>query len=395
MIKKVSLGELIEDFESGSRPKGNSDDIPSLGGQHINSDGTLNLNNMRYISNENYNKYKKGRICTNDILIVKDGATTGKVAFIDSSFPFENATINEHLFRLKINQQKVIPKYVYLFLNSNIGKQEILKDFRGATVGGISKKFIETTQIPYISNLKAQEKVVNTLDKLNNIIQLRKQQITALSNLKQSIFYDMFGDPLVNDNKYPLKQLESICEKILGGGTPKKANPEYYLGNIPWVTPKDMKVDYLTDSIDHINDLAVENSAAKLIPKHSLLMVIRSGILKNKLPIAINEKEVCVNQDMKAFVTDQNQVLPEYLFFYFKAIEKKLLSSVRSVTADNLEFKTIKNLSVPLPPIEEQKKFSQKISKVITVEKKNTLYVQQLDLLYGALMQKAFKGEFF
>ena len=79
------------------------------------------------------------------------------------------------------------------------------------------------------------------------------------------------------------QQLVNICDDIKGGGTPSKSNPEYYNGDIPWVTPEDMKTIFITDSIDHINEDAIKNSSTKLIPKDSLLMVISSGISQKTL----------------------------------------------------------------------------------------------------------------
>ncbi len=112
----------------------------------------------------------------------------------------------------------------------------------------------------------------------------------------------MFGDPVSNPIGWEKATLDDVCDKIYGGGTPSKAIPEYYIGDIPWVTPKDMKSEYIGNSLVHINEEAINNSSAKLIPTESVLMVIRSGILKHTLPVAINTRNVTVNQDMKAFI---------------------------------------------------------------------------------------------
>ena len=85
-------------------------------------------------------------------------------------------------------------------------------------------------------------------------------------------------------------------------------------------------------------------------------MVIRSGILKHTLPVAINNVEVTINQDMKAFVPS-SLITPEYLLYTFKLMEKSILSKVRGVTADNIEFSEFRKRRIVVPPIEVQTQF--------------------------------------
>ncbi|MGU9947264.1 restriction endonuclease subunit S, partial [Lactobacillus delbrueckii subsp. bulgaricus] len=176
-------------------------------------------------------------------------------------------------------------------------------------------------------------------------------------------FVEMFGDPIKNPRRWKELKLKEGCESILGGGTPSKSHPEYFVGKIPWVTPKDMKKKIIRDSSDHITEEAIEKSSTKLIPTGSVLMVIRSGILKHDLPLAINAVPVTINQDMKAFVP-KNQILKEYLLYYFNSIESDVLSKVRAVTADNIDFKEFQKRRIPIPPIELQQEFASFVQQV-------------------------------
>ncbi len=86
-----------------------------------------------------------------------------------------------------------------------------------------------------------------------------------------------------------------------GGGTPSKANPRFWTGGkIPWVSPKDMKSDLITDAKDHITVEAVAQSATNLVEEGSILIVVRSGILQHTLPVAVTQRQVTLNQDLKA-----------------------------------------------------------------------------------------------
>ena len=149
-------------------------------------------------------------------------------------------------------------------------------------------------------------------------------------------------------------------------------------GQIPWVTPKDMKTTIIFDSIDHITEDAVKSSATNIVPVGAVLMVIRSGILKHTLPAALSGKIVTINQDMKAFVVRKEIINATFLLHYFQAIEKDVLSEVRGVTADNIDFKTFVKRKVVLPPINLQNQFAAFVEET---DKSKVLMVQAIKLV--------------
>ena len=282
--------------------------------------------------------------------------------------------------------EKIHNRFLYYFLKNN--KHYLNSLGRGATFKEISKSIVCEVEIP-LPPLEEQKHIADILDKASNLIGLRKQQLEKMDLLIKSKFIDMFGDPVTNPKGWEVKRIEELCESIFGGGTPSKSHAEYYDGDIPWVTSKDMKSILISDSIDHINDKAVLNSSAKYIPKQSLLMVIRSGILKHTLPIGINTRVVTINQDMKAFIPNAN-INVWFMFYTFKMHERSLLNNVRAVTADNIEFSIIRNLMVPVPSLELQNQFAEFVEQV---EKQKVVMQQSLEKMemnYKALMQKYF-----
>ena len=199
----------------------------------------------------------------------------------------------------------------------------------------------------------------------------------------------MFGDPITNAKLWPTDTVERVCERIYGGGTPSKSRPEFYDGQIPWVTPKDMKTTTIVDSVDHITEDAIKCSATNIVPKGAVLMVIRSGILKHTLPVALSGNIVTINQDMKAFVVRKEIINAAFLLHYFQAIEKDVLSEVRGVTADNIDFKAFVKRKVILPPIDLQNQFAAFVEQT---DKSKVLFTQKLFFqLYMAICVKAFE----
>lgn len=156
--------------------------------------------------------------------------------------------------------------------------------------------------------------------------------------------------------------------ELYGGGTPSKNNSSFWGGDIPWVTPKDMKSDVVTDSEDKITEKAIENSAAKLIPPGSLLIVGRSGILKRTLPVCINAMKCTVNQDLKVL----SPYLPEIVRFLqvlLKGFEGLILTEFvkGGMTVQSIAYDELFLYPFPLPPLEEQKRIVAKVDQLMAL----------------------------
>lgn len=140
-----------------------------------------------------------------------------------------------------------------------------------------------------------------------------------------------------------------------GGGTPSKSNKLFWNGDIPWVSPKDMKSTEIHDSIDHITKSAVEESSTKLIPAGSLLMVVRSGILQRTIPVALCTREVTLNQDMKALIS-KGRINLDFFVQFIRGCEGKLLIewTKQGATVESVEHLYLANSKIPIPPLLEQ-----------------------------------------
>ncbi len=159
----VRLGDICDIF-NGSRPKGGaiSTGVLSIGGEHINSDGSFNLSKPKYIPEQFFNQMKRGKLQSGDVLIVKDGATTGKTGYFNEKAPFKKGAVNEHVFILRSNSKKIEPYYLYQVLKSKEGNIEILRHKTGAAQGGINLS-IKDIKIP-LPSLEEQKKLVAEIE---------------------------------------------------------------------------------------------------------------------------------------------------------------------------------------------------------------------------------------
>lgn len=140
--------------------------------------------------------------------------------------------------------------------------------------------------------------------------------------------------------------------RFVGGGTPDKSKPEFWDGDIPWVSPKDMKTDVIYDSEDHITLAGLESSAANLIDPGAALIVVRSGILRHSIPVAINKVSVSINQDMRA-ILPSDSIRVEYFSRVIEGYQKELLKiwSKEGATVESLESDLVGDTEFPLPPL--------------------------------------------
>lgn len=155
---------------------------------------------------------------------------------------------------------------------------------------------------------------------------------------------------------YPSAKLLSLSY-FRTGGTPSTAHPEYWNGSIPWVSAKDFKAFRFEDSEDHVTELALAESTTCYVNRPAVLMVSRSGILQHTLPVMVTHKPTTINQDIKAFFPD-DRVSVDYLGAFFDVFGSRLLPLVckSGATVQSLNTEQLMDLSIPLPPLPEQRK---------------------------------------
>lgn len=178
---------------------------------------------------------------------------------------------------------------------------------------------------------------------------------------------------------------------FLGGGTPDRSKPEYWAGNIPWISSSDINEDdiHTISFTRFINDLSVKESAVKIIPIGSVLFVSRVGVGK----LAINKVELCTSQDFTSFVP--NKEVLNYFVGYFFSSNKNFLESLNQGTSiKGFSKSDFEKFQLPYPKnITEQQKiasFLRSIDELIAAE---TAYLTSLQNHKKGLMQKLFPQE--
>ena len=176
------LIEISKLIESGQRPRGGvrhiKEGVISIGGEHINREGGFDLGEPRYVPETFFERIKKDKILLNDILVVKDGATTGKTAIVTEDFPYKNACINEHVFRM-VPKNDIDPTYLFTILFSNIGQRQIKRVISGAAQKGIVLETISEVLIP-VPPLSVQQKIAQEVKSRREKAKKLKQEAKEL-----------------------------------------------------------------------------------------------------------------------------------------------------------------------------------------------------------------------
>lgn len=252
--------------------------------------------------------------------------------------------------------------------------------------------------------LPEQKRIVEKLDEVLAQVDTIKARLDGIPDLlkrfRQSVLASAVSGKLTESKQAWVTTSLSKVGKIVGGKTPSKSNLDFWVGgNVPWVSPKDMKSDVIEDSIDKITELSISEGGMKYIPKNSLLMVTRSGILSHTFPVAITAMNLTINQDIKALIPNENDLDSKFGLYLIKGLAPRILRecSKTGTTVASVETKLLETMEFGLPIIEEQKEIVRLVDQYFafadTIEAQVKKAQARVDNLTQSILAKAFRGE--
>lgn len=148
------------------------------------------------------------------------------------------------------------------------------------------------------------------------------------------------------------------CGQWLSGGTPSKSNPEYWGGDVPWVGPKDLHIRYVDDAEEHLTSLGVSNGT-RIVPENTVLLVVRSMALAQRLQISLTRRQVAFNQDIKAILPDAD-IDPRFLFYALWGHHDALHALVDEASHGTKRLRTdvLADYQLAVPSLDEQKRIT-------------------------------------
>lgn len=426
-VYKERIGELPNDWEvvkgnlqlileSGMRPAehvtDNPNDIPSLGGENIDLNGYLVFDNTRYISKEYYAKMPKGKIEDGDILINKDGANTGKIAFAKSK-PFDNCAVNEHVFLIR-NKGEFDQEFLFYFLFSDKGNRQIQRKIVGSAQGGINSSFPKGMFIPK-PPIHEQKAIATLLSKVDEAIKATENSIKAAEKLKKSLMQNLLTgklkpdgtwrkeDEFYKDEKFGnvpvgwvVKKGNKITDKITKGQSPKWQGFEYQAEGVLFVTsenvldgfidvssPKYLPIEFndkIKNSQLHYGDILINIVGAS---------IGRCAVYSLSVEFANTNQAVCVFRPNSENDSD-------FIAYYIQLehTQRRLLGNSVETARANLSLGDFRKFKFIIPEDKnEQISIATKIKEIDAVYISKHQKIKSLQRLKKSLMQNLLTGK--
>ena len=269
-------------------------------------------------------------------------------------------------FGIVPSKKSLISKYFFYFCKS----YDFTKHNVAVTIPSLRR--IDLLEIPIpIPPLAEQESIVAELDLLSSIIEKKKAQLKELDQLAQSIFYDMFGDPITNEKGWEVKKLGEVCQTT-SGGTPSKNHSEYYEGgNIPWLRSGEVSQGFIYNTEMYITEEGLKNSSAKMIPVNSVAIAMYGATVGQ---VGIIKSPMCTNQAICSILPN-DFFIPIYLYHFLLSKKNDYLKVAVGGAQPNISQNIIKQTIIGLPPLPLQQEFADKVE---AIERQKTLIQQSI-----------------
>ena len=249
-------------------------------------------------------------------------------------------------------------------------------------------KLLKELNVP-LPPKSTQLTIVSELDKINELIRLKKEQLKDYDNLAQSIFYEMFGDPVENEKGWEVKKLGEVCN-VGTGSTPNRKNKEYYEhGVYPWVKSTEVCNLPIYSVEEFITEEALHNTNCNLYPIDSILMAMY-GQGKTRGQVGLLKIEACTNQAVAAIVPSK-QMESMFLYKHLMLMYEHIRDMARGGNQANLNLAIVKSIQTILPPLPLQHLFAQRIEQIEYQKSAVRKSITDLETLLASRMQYWFE----
>lgn len=291
---------------------------------------------------------------------------------------------------LRINDA-ALRRYIFYYVVSNKFTAYLEKLTNGANYPAVKETDVRKACIP-IPPKSTQLFIVSELDKLNELIRIKKEQLKDYDTLAQSIFYEMFGDPVENEKGWEVKKLGELCSKIGSGATPRGGNESYKDEGISLIRSLNVyNNEFRRKDLAYIDDeQAAALSNVTLLENDVLLNITGASVARccivpsDLLPARVNQ-HVCIIRPL------DNVLVPIFLNKVLTNIsyQARLLALARSkaATREALPKSVVDSLLIPLPPLPLQHSFAQKIEQIEQQKAAIQKTITDLETLLAARMQ--------
>jgi type I restriction enzyme S subunit len=401
------LGGLVK-VETGKRAKGGGlaeGNVASIGGEHIDNEGRIIWREMKFIPDDFYDSLKEGKVKLGDILLVKDGATTGKVAFV-RELKYEKVAVNEHVFVIRSKTEHLANDFLFYFLLSKYGQNQIKKRFHGI-IGGIIRDDLETIFLP-IPPPEEQRVIAGVLGVVDSVIAKTDEIIAKTERLKKGLMQTLltrgighkeFEETQIGKipKTWEIAKLSELCEHITKGTTPTTYGFKFIDSGVNFIKVESIDEHgfFIPENIPHISEEANKAFSRSILKENDILFSIAGALGR----VAIITKEILpanTNQALAIIrLKNQDKVLGEYLKYFLMGPQIQNFVKTIAIQSQqaNINLEHVRNFFVALPSLGEQKRIFEILNTVdnkLILERKEK---ERLKRIKQALMDLLLTGK--
>ena len=299
----------------------------------------------------------------------------------------EDAWLNQHLFKVVFDKKEFDKQFFKYLIGTSLN--EMGRETHGSTMKHITKVKFDRFKIPY-PPLPEQQKIASLLDAADSLRQKDQQLIEKYTALSQSLFLEMFGDPVSNPMGWDKKPLKDVGI-VRTGNTPSRENLEYYDAHIEWIKTNNINTPsmYLTPAEEYLSEAGLK--VGRCVNAGSILVTCIAGSKSVIGNVAIADRKVAFNQQINSFTPFEGNVL----FFYslFKAGKKHIQSFSTDSMKGMINKSKFESIDFIIPPLELQNQFAERIQSIEAQKQLAIASLEKSEALFNSLLQRAFKGE--
>lgn len=300
-----------------------------------------------------------------------------------------NAFLNQHIFKVAFDKTDIDKFFLKYAVTSKLAA--MAEQVHGATMKHIVKKDFDNTQIPY-PPLSTQLAIVSELDKINELIRLKKEQLKDFDNLAQSLFYEMFGDPVENEKGWEVKKIGDLALVKTGPFGSMLHKEDYICDGIPLVNPVHMKDFKIVPDLDFtISKEKASELENYLLKSNDVVFARRGDIGRCAIVSEAEQGFICGTGSL--FVRFSKEIESIFIMYIIRcdSFSKHLISKAKGATMLNINSNTIADLRIPLPPLPLQRLFAQRIEQIEREKSEVQKSIQDLETLLASRMQYWFE----
>lgn len=397
----MGLNDVISEMQTGlaRSPNIKAIGIPHLRPNNISLEGSIDLNRIKYID-QNINNIKKYCIRKGDIIFNNTNSPdlVGKVAYFNLD---GNYIISNHLTRIQVNKNLMNSEFLtfylyYLWMNGTVqrwSKQWVNQ----AAIDSVSLKQLKVPVPP----LNEQHYIVVILRQVNELRHLRNQSINKIKHLFDSLFIDMFGNPVTNRKEWMMATPKDVAANLknaiaIGPFGSNLVTKDYRTKGVPLIFVKNIRENrFLDGDIKYIDEFKAKELISHQVNPGDLLMTKMGdppgdvALYPENAPIGI------ITADCIKLTLDLTKVNRIYILRVLNTdfVRSQIINNAKGVAQQKINLSSFKSLRFPLPPLELQEDFAQKVSRIQAIIEQQRDSLRLIDSLFKSIISQAFNGE--